>query len=270
MLKNEGDPLKKVILCAPGKEYVTVWNKEEHHIAEIADLKKAADQHHILRNILENSGCQVVEIPELPGHPNSVFTRDAAICTPQGYLKLHMGLESRRGEEDWMEKTLQSLGVPMAGYIDPPATAEGGDVILAGAVAFVGHSERTNTDGVAQLTAWLHWMGYKEVRVAEVPPQYLHIGGAMSMIGPHRILCCEHVFPRHFFEGFETVVVPADSFISANVICISDGEVIADRSNRETIALLRHEGIIVHALDLSEFVKGSGGPSCLIMPVERF
>ncbi|MFZ2900116.1 MAG: arginine deiminase family protein [Saprospiraceae bacterium] len=268
MNRNEGDQLKKAILCPPGKEYVTVWDKEAHHIVEFADLKKAAEQHHILKSILQNRGCEVVELQELNGHPNSVFTRDAALCTPQGYLKMQMGLETRRGEEVWLEKALQSLGVPRAGSIELPATAEGGDVILAGHVAFVGHSSRTNAEGVEQLSSWLTFMGYK-VRVAEIPDRFLHIGGAMSMLGPHRVLCCENVFPKNFFEGFETVEVPDHAFSCANVICLGEGEVVAERSNRDTIAALRHEGITVHALDLSEFVKGAGGPSCLIMPVER-
>jgi len=32
---------------------------------------------------------------------------------------------------------------------------------------------------------------------------------------------------------------------------------------------LEANGLIVHHLDLSEFAKGTGGPNCLIMPVER-
>ncbi|MCD6474488.1 MAG: hypothetical protein J7K47_06270 [Thermoplasmata archaeon] len=31
--------------------------------------------------------------------------------------------------------------------------------------------------------------------------------------------------------------------------------------------LLQH-GFIVHSIDLSEFIKGNGGPSCLILPLE--
>ena len=37
----------------------------------------------------------------------------------------------------------------------------------------------------------------------------------------------------------------------------------------EVIAKLEDAGTTVHTLDLSEFAKGTGGPNCLIMPVER-
>ena len=44
-----------------------------------------------------------------------------------------------------------SCGVPCAGAIGGPGTLEGGDVILAGEVAFVGVSSRTNAEGSRQV-----------------------------------------------------------------------------------------------------------------------
>jgi N-dimethylarginine dimethylaminohydrolase len=46
----------------------------------------------------------VIDIPELANHPNSVFTRDTALRTPRGYVKLRLGLESRQNEEEWIKK----------------------------------------------------------------------------------------------------------------------------------------------------------------------
>ena len=91
----------------------------------------------------------------------------------------------------------------------------------------------------------------------------------MSIIGPECILCCRGIFPDDFFDGFDKVEVISNTFVSGNVICLWDNEVIADISNVQNIKELRRAGIIVHAIDLSEFVKGTGGASCLIMPVER-
>jgi dimethylargininase len=167
-----------------------------------------------------------------------------------------------------MAQVLESLGEPNVGSIEAPGTVEGGDVILAGSVAFVGHSQRTNEDGVEQISSLLDAMNY-EVRTMTVPAPYLHMGGAMSIISPECVLCCCEVFPDDFFKGFNKVEVSCDTFVSGNVICLGDNEVIADIANVEAIKELRRAGIIVHAIDLSEFVKGTGGPSCLIMPVDR-
>ncbi len=268
MLKNEGETLRHVVVCPPGREYVTYDDPRVHNIAAPAHLPRAQAQHAHLRELLGMYGAEVTCVSELPGHPNSVFTRDPIVVTPEGFVELHMGLPTRRGEEAWLARHLEDLGVPRAGRIEPPGTLEGGDVILAGQVAFVGRSSRTNDEGVRQLTAILGRMGY-EVRVARVPSPYLHIGGAMSMVAPDRVLACAGVFPRDFFKGFDVIEVPPDDFVSGNVICLRPDEVLVERSQRVVAEVLEAAGVSVHPVDLSEFVKGSGGPTCLILPVER-
>ncbi len=268
MLKNEGEKLCKVVVCSPEIEYFRVNDLKAHNIDQIADKEKAQQQHGELKKILTSFGCEVVDIPELHEHPNSIFTRDTALCTPNGYIKLRMGLETRRGEEDWISKVLDSLGEPIAGEIKEPGTVEGGDVILAGNVAFIGQSSRTNLEGVKQISNLLRAMGY-EIRSITISDQYLHIGGAMSMIGPKSILCCKGVFPKEFFKGFDIIEISCNEYATANVICLGNNEVVANSSNIEVINRLEEEKFKVHALDLSEFTKGRGGPSCLVLPVER-
>ncbi|MFQ6084286.1 MAG: dimethylarginine dimethylaminohydrolase family protein [Candidatus Aminicenantia bacterium] len=268
MLKNEGDRLLRVVVCTPKSEYFRVSNRRAHNIRQLADQEKAKQQHDTLKSILKEFGCEVIDIPELSGHPNSVFTRDTALCTPNGYIKLRMGLSTRKGEEDWMSQVLESLGVPNVGNIKEPGTVEGGDIILAGSVAFVGRSSRTNNEGVKQISSLLSAMNY-EIRSISVPKPYLHLGGAMSVIGPKRILYCHRIFPNDFFKGFDKIEISYHEFVSGNVICLGDNEIVADAANIEVIEKLEGKGLIVHAVDLSEFVKGKGGPSCLILPIER-
>ena len=268
MLSNEGDRLTRVIVCSPGKEYFGADDLTSHNIGEKADPEKARHQHDRLKAILRDCGVEVIDLDELDGHPNSVFTRDAALCTPQGYIPLRMGLESRRGEEEWLAQALKKLGEPKAGDIQAPGTVEGGDVILAGTVAFVGHSKRTNEQGVRQLSSLLSDMGYK-VRTVPIPPPHLHIGGVMSLIGPRHVLCCRDFFDDEVLDGFDVIEIDYEMFVSGNVICLGNGELIAEASNTAAIQALEKEGFRVHVLDLSEFVKGRGGPTCLIMPLER-
>jgi dimethylargininase len=268
MLRSEGDRLVRVVVSSPLEEYYIGGDHETHNIAEAADRDLAIAQHGKLKSILENYECEVIDAPELPGHPNSVFTRDTAVCTPDGYIRMRMGLESRRGEEEWMAGILDDLGESCVGEIMTPGTVEGGDIIVAGDVAFVGRSSRMNFDGEAQLTGILLSLGY-EIRIAPIPDRYLHIGGVMSLLGPGRILCCEGVFPPHYFKGFETIEVSGDSRTTGNVICLGKNRVIVESANTEVIETLKENGVKVHAIDLSEFAKGRGGPSCMIMPVER-
>jgi dimethylargininase len=268
MVRNEGERLRRVIVCAPRREYFQVENPESHNIGEAADRGKATVQHRNLRTVLRGSGSRVVNIRELAGHPNSVFARDSSLVTPAGYVRLRMGLQTRRGEEEWMAAALDKLGVPCVGQIEKPGTIEGGDVILAGETAFVGLSARTNRSGVNQLSRLLTRMGI-EVRTLSLPLPHLHIGGAMSVIGPRTVVCCRSLFPRNFLEGYEVIEIPCPEDASANVIALGNRTVIVEKGCPGTAQALRQAGYKVHLLDLSEFVKGRGGPTCLIMPVER-
>jgi dimethylargininase len=265
---NEGSRLKSVIVCAPVYEYFKAVDLHAHNISQIADRDRAVEQHDHLCTIMRDSGVQVLCIPELRGHPNSVFTRDTCVCVSLGFVQLRMGLASRQGEEVWMAQFLESRDIPQYGAVQSPGTVEGGDVILAGNVVFVGRSRRSNSEGIEQISRLFTQLGL-DVRIVDVPRPRLHIGGMMSMIGPRRVLCCEELFPEGFFKGFEVISVPADTFISGNVICLDENVVIAEKCNIPAIQSLKEHGVQVHDIDLSEFVKGRGGPTCLIMPVER-
>ncbi len=268
MVRNEGDKLERVIVCEPKKEYFEVANPKEHNIGQVANRAKAIDEHRKLKALLEASGSHVVNLKELRGHPNSVFVRDTSLVTPKGYIKLRMGLRTRRGEEAWAAATLNSLEVPCAGEIEEPGTVEGGDVILAGKVAFVGRSGRTNASGVRQLSQLLAGMDY-EVRTIVLPPSHLHIGGAMSVVSSDTVLCYRGIFPKGFFQDFRTIEIPEHDSSSANVISLGNEEVILEKSNAAGTRSLRKAGFTVRAVDLTEFLKGRGGPTCLTLPVDR-
>jgi dimethylargininase len=215
MVRSEGDPLKAVVMSPPSEEYAGVVDRVAHNIPHAADLELAKAQHEALRALCAAERATVHLAPPLPGHPNSVFTRDAALVVSEGFVRLRMGLASRRGEEPWMADYLRALGLAEIGQIgvngsaDGAGTLEGGDVILAGEVAFLGRSERSNAEGLRQLWGILGRLGY-EVRVAEIDSRFMHIGGAMSLVGAETVLACRDVFPEGFFRGLEVIEIPGD------------------------------------------------------------
>jgi len=268
MLKNEGERLRKVIVCSPKIEYFNVDDLKAHNFQELPDREKSIAQHTELRSVLKGFGADVIDIPELLGHPNSVFTRDTAICTPEGYIKVNLGLETRQGEEEWMAQQLNILGEPCVGAIVPPGWVEGGDVVLAGSAAFIGLSIRTNEAGIIQLSAFLKKMDY-DVRIIPLPETILHLDKVLMTIKPDVLLYCDQYVNPAMLTGFDTIEMSFGGDSTANLICLGDGEVIVNRSNCEAIDKLNQRDFTVHALDLSEFAKGTGGPNCLIMPVNR-
>jgi N-dimethylarginine dimethylaminohydrolase len=91
----------------------------------------------------------------------------------------------------------------------------------------------------------------------------------MSVVGPETVVCCRRIFPKGFFAGFEVIGIPCPEATSANVIALGNNRVIVEKGSPVAAGTLRKAGFHVRLLDLSEFVKGRGGPTCLIMPVVR-
>lgn len=267
MLNNEGDRLTRVAVCAPQLEYFNVDNLRAHNIQEVAEPERARIQHEALRSFMAGRGIEVVEIGECPGHPNSVFTRDMAIGSPAGAIQASMGIDTRVGEDLWMAEALRRLGEPCAGVIQPPGTVEGGDVVLVGSVAFVGHTQRTNPEGIRQITAILNGLGV-EVRVVALPDVFLHLDQTLGVLGPDKLMVCRDLFPADLLRGFRSVSLPCTRF-NVNFICLGPDEILVPASNLPLIEAAWAHNVLVHKLDLSEFAKGTGGPNCLIMPIER-
>ncbi|MEA2000767.1 MAG: arginine deiminase family protein [Actinomycetota bacterium] len=268
MLRSEGDRLERVVVSSPAEAFLGITDLAAHNFVQQPDRRQAVEQHDLLKSTITAFGAVVVDLPELSGHPNSVFTRDTALSTPEGYIRLRLGLPTRHGEDRWMAAALAALGEPMVGEIEAPGTVEGGDVVLAGTVAFIGESIRTNRSGINQLTDILSSMGY-EVRAMTLPDSILHLDKVLLTIGPETLLFCPEFVDERKLGGFEAIAIPYGPTSTTNVINLGDETLIVDGSNRGVLERLADTRYVLHDLDLSEYAKGTGGPNCLIMPVVR-
>jgi len=75
MVQDESARLKQVVVCTPRKEYARgTSDLERHNIGGLSNPSIAIQQHNILKATLKEFGAEVIDIPELENHPNSVFT----------------------------------------------------------------------------------------------------------------------------------------------------------------------------------------------------
>ena len=268
MLKSEADRLRRVIVCTPNREYYGIGNLKQHNIYEVGNKENALKQHNRLKELLSNFGSDVTDVPELQNHPNSVFTRDSAICTPEGYIQLFPGIVTRQAEGAWMGSNLDGIGERCVGKIDYPGTVDGGDVLLLDQVAFIGLSKRTNAEGCRQLSHYLRKMGY-EIRQILLPDSILHLDKVVMPVSPEKLLVCTNIVARDVLYGFDIAAINYNENSSSNIICLGDGVLIVGDTNKEAINVLDSQEFKINLVDISEFIKGAGGPNCLIMPVER-
>jgi N-dimethylarginine dimethylaminohydrolase len=111
-------------------------------------------------------------------------------------------------------------------------------------------------------------MGY-EIRKVTLPDQVLHLDKVLMPVGDDRLLVCTDIVHRDILRGFDIIEINFSNNSTANIICLGDGELIVDNTNQGAIDALDRNEFNLHLINVSEFVKGSGGPNCLIMPVER-
>ena len=260
--------IKSAAMCIPEEEYFSVHNFALHNFASIINKEKAIKQFNRLKETLIRLGVKVQQVKELGGHPNSVFTRDTAVVLKEGFIKLRMGLSSRRGEESWMANFLQSLGIPEIAEVKVPLTAEGGDVVVGDGFAFIGVSSRTNREGAQFVSSILEKLNY-QTEIIEFSGPYLHLGGAVSLVGTNSVLYCKEAIPESVVRkyGLNLMPIECNEFIGGNVIGVDERNVIVSKNNTIATEALVESDFAVHLLDLSEFVKGNGGPSCMVLPI---
>jgi dimethylargininase len=230
------------------------------------DVEVARAQHREYEAALAAAGYRVEQIDADGDMPDSVFVEDIAIVFDELAILTRPGADSRRRE-------VPAIAAALAAHrplhvIQPPATADGGDVLVAGRRVFVGRSTRTNDAAVTQMRRILDPFGYM-VAATEVR-ECLHLKSAVTALDETRLLVNPRWIDPAAFDGFTLVEVAPEEPAAANVLRLADRIVVAKAYPRtaERIAAL---GFRVELVDASEFAKAEGAVTCcsLIIPGAR-
>jgi dimethylargininase len=212
---------------------------------------------------LRAAGLEVVELPALPQHPDSVFVEDAAVVLDGLAILTRPGTASRLDEPMHLRPALESLGLRIAA-LTAPATLDGGDVLRIGQRLYVGQGTRSNTEGIAQLAALAAPRGFEVVAVPLGPS--LHLKTAVTALDDETVLINRLGVDPATFEGFAVIEVdPAEPF-AANLLRLPRTLVLnaAFPATRRIVeAHARSRGIEVRAVDIAEFGKAEAGLTCL-------
>jgi dimethylargininase len=227
------------------------------HARQPIDLARAVGQHKAYRDCLAELGVRIVSLPVEPELPDAVFVEDAAVVTDEIAVITNMGAPSRRPETRSLADALSRYR-PIK-FLTAPATLDGGDVLRVGHQVFVGLSQRTNHEGIAQLRDIL---GARDYEVQSVALKgCLHLKSACSQVGDNTILVNRSWIDVEPLRGFELIDVPEDEPAGANALLIND-VVIIPASFPKTRALLEQRGLHVRTIDLSELQKAEAGVTC--------
>lgn len=221
------------------------------------DVARADAQHRAYQRVLASLGCRVLVLEAEPSMSDAVFVEDVAIVLDEVAVMTRPGAQSRRGEGAGVAELLARYRTLRS--IQAPGTIDGGDVLRVGRTLYVGQSDRSNAEGVAQLQAIVAEHGY---RVQSVPIRgCLHLKSAVTAVRDDTLLLQPRWVDASSFPGFTIIEVDPDEEHAANVLRIDDVAVMPAGFPR-TAQRLRDAGVAVVTVDVSELQKAEGATTC--------
>lgn len=225
------------------------------------DYQKALQQHDAYIETLRGCGVDVTVLPADEAYPDSCFVEDPAILTEQCAVITRPGALSRRGETAAIEQAVAKFyPAEKIFHITAPGTIEGGDVMRAGDIFYVGRSARTNEEGIRQLTAILAPYGYQVVAVPL--SEVLHLKTGVAYLEGNTMLVSGEFLTKPAFAQYTKLEVPESEAYAANCIWVN-GTVIVPEGYPTVLAAIQNAGYKTVSCDTSEYRKIDGGLSCL-------
>ncbi len=229
-----------------------------HFERQPIDIALAEKQHEEYEDVLRALGCEIVHLPELEFHPDSVFVEDCAVVLDELAIITWPGAEIRRGEVHSVAEALEPYRQKIY-YIEDPGVLDGGDVLVLGKQIWVGLSSRSNTAALLQMQQILAPLGYlvQGVKVKNC----LHLKSAVTAVGPDTLLLNPDWVDPGIFEDFNIIETHPDEPGAANALLIGE-EVVYPADFPMTALRLVEAGIELFLVDNSEVIKAEGGVTC--------
>jgi len=299
--KSAFGKIGKILVNPPGDEQKDSIIAEDYQFFNLPEgptnFEELQKEHRSLVAALENEGIEVVYLePKRPmisiyGLPlrlapycrSPIMLRGGAIiCRP--------AVAYKKGLEVFYAKRLMELGCPILYTIHGAGMYEASNLRWVDDNSVIlGLGMRGNMDGLKQVEYMLRRNGVEDIHIAHLPG-YLYtrkyqVGGSSG------IFHLDMTFGMAYYGvgviwsggvGYDTIqwleskgvdlIEVSDEELhkcAPNLLPIAPKKVIVSAPNLRMTEELRKRGIDVIELDLSEFAKGGGGPTCLTAPLIR-
>jgi N-dimethylarginine dimethylaminohydrolase len=235
---------------------------------EPVDRERALDQWDALRRTYLDLGHRVDLIDAVPGLPDMVYAANGATVVGGVVLGARFRHPQRAAEAAAYRAWFTAAGYPV---VDPEFVNEGeGDLLVVGNAVLAGHGFRTDPRAHAEAAAVF---GREVVPLELVDPRFYHLDTAVAVLDDRTIAWLPAAFTPESQEvlraRFPDAVVadPADAAV-LGLNAVSDGRhVVLPAQAPGLAAALRERGYTPVPVDLSELLKGGGGPKCCTLEV---
>lgn len=227
------------------------------------NLQVARAQHREYVRTLAKIGCQVIELPEEPDLPDSVFVEDTAFILDEAAVITRPGADSRKPETESIIRALSPCR-PLV-HVTEPAAVDGGDVLVLGKNIYVGLSTRSNSAAIKQLQNLLDNYGYK-VSGVELTG-CLHLKTAVTRVDDKTLLINKNWVNPSYFSGCDLIEVDPSEPYAANCLPVM-GVIIFPAAFPKTREILEQKGLKVVVVNVDELAKAEGAVTCCSLIVE--
>ena len=277
-VSNSTGKLRKVLLCPPTYFDFRPINEITRRVlagGEHADLKAVNREHEGFAQAYRDAGVEVVLMDPDASLPYMVYARDFGACLAEGVLIGSFREPVRQGEDLLYKRRLHELGVPIIGRISQ-GFFEGGDFwFLDESTIAHGVVARSDWEGLRAAAAILEPRGYVVVGV-QLPSKNLHLDMAFNIVAPGVAVCATEQMPEFFLRmlekrRFELIEVPSEGVFKhhCNLQCLGDDRVLSFAGNTAVNEKLTALGLEVSTPELTQILKGGGGPHCMTFPLLR-
>lgn len=284
---SEYGKIKSILLHPAKNSFVSDANIQEQwqmlNYLSAPDYTLALEEYDYFQRLLEQTGATIFTLPtSVKTNIDAIYCRDTSLATDYGLIIGNMGKAARKNENIEVALAAKSLGLDILGEIKHPGTLEGGDVAwIDEKTLAVGHSYRTNEEGIRQLKAFLNPKGI-EVLVFSLPhykgqDDVFHLMSIFSPVNTSVAVVYSPLMPISLRNtllerGFNLVEVPDEEWDSmgCNVLAITPGKCLLVEGNPITQERLKKAGCEVIAFPGKAIcLPGGGGPTCLTRPLIR-
>lgn len=276
-----------IIIKHPEEAFISQENLDQKwkpfNYVSCPDYEKSLKEYSRFEEIIQE---HVENVHYLPQDDNtgldSTYAHDTCKITSKGAIMFTVGKELRRGETGATKKFLEGIGVPILGEISGEGTMEGGDVVwLDEKTVAVGRGYRTNYEGIRQFRELTKDI-VDEFIVVELPhgdgpDECLHLMSVISMVDHDLAVVYSKLMPVSFRDllterGIELIEVDDAEYanLGSNVLALAPRVCVMPAGNPGTREKLEKAGAKVFEYEGHDIsFKGTGGPTCLTLPVTR-
>lgn len=292
--------LRAVIVHRPGQE--AAFGEEDPDYLNLpsgtVNLPKMQAQHDEFVRVLNENGVETIRLdapqPVLGtyGIPlrSATYTHET-LMVKGGAIICRCAPGYKRGLEYYQSKTIGALGCPILYTVHGKGFFESSNAVWLDKKSLpLAISQRANQAGVQQIISIVREFGVEDTHIVHLPGPLntrkaqtgsgggaFHLDMVFGVAAPKIGVIYPPGVGYDFIDyllnekRFDLIEIPEEEVNNcpSNFLVLEPGKLVIPSGSPTVCAELRKRGINVIEVDMSEFSKGGGGPTCITVPLIR-